>query len=643
MSDKTENNAVADSGNTQEIPVVSASEKQGDSVPSAKNVKLKAIKKIPKWAKVAVIIVVILALVFTVIGIKRLGKSNEAEIKGSDYTVAKGDVAVTISGSGSVAAIDQYDVKPLVRGEIISCTIEEGSQVNKGDVLYTIDSADALNSIERAQNSLEKAQMTYDDALENIEKLNVTSPINGIITAVYINEGEKISNGGKIMDITDNSTMTLELPFISTDADLIRVGDSATVTIEGSYYTMNGTVARISSGTSVSNEGVEVKTVEISVVNPGSLTSASSATAIVGTIACHSAGYFSSNEVKTIYAETSGEVIYQPYEVGDAAKKGDVLLSISDKDASKTLKNAKISLSDARLSLENAQKTLDDYTITAPISGQVVQKESKAGDKLDNSNSSVTMCTIADLSKIVFEISVDELDISKLKVGMEATITADAIENRKFSGVVDHVSSLGTTSNGVTSYPVRVHILDPEGLVIGMNVDAEIIVEEVTDVITVPVNAVKRGNIVYRKKTVDGEKTVSEKLKNSIPEKAAMSQDGAIGKQGSNTPLQGGQNTASGQSIGNMTGGTNGKNPFTANIPDGYEPVRVEVGLNNDSFIEVKSGLSVGDIIWVETVETTSTNMMFPMGGMPGGGMPGGGMGGPPGGMSGGMSGGGMR
>ena len=634
MSDKTENNAVADSGNTQEIPVVSASEKQGDSVPSAKNVKLKAIKKIPKWAKVSIIIVVILALVFAVIGIKRLGKSNEAEIKGSDYTVAKGDVAVTISGSGSVAAIDQYDVKPLVRGEIISCTIEEGSQVNKGDVLYTIDSADALNSIERAQNSLEKAQMTYDDALENIEKLNVTSPINGIITAVYINEDEKISNGGKIMDITDNSTMTLELPFISTDADFIRVGDSATVTIEGSYYTMNGTVARISSGTSVSNEGVEVKTVEISVVNPGSLTSASSATAIVGSVACHSAGYFSSNEVKTIYAETSGEVIYQPYKVGDAVKKGDVLLSISDKDASRTLKNAKIGLSDARLSLENAQKTLDDYTITAPISGQVVQKESKAGDKLDNSNSSVTMCTIADLSKIVFEISVDELDISKLKVGMEATITADAIENRKFSGVVDHVSSLGTTSNGVTSYPVRVHILDPEGLVIGMNVDAEIIVEEAKDVITVPVNAVKRGNIVYRKKTVDSDKKAEtaedKKTANGTKPNGSATGKPTDGKSADDASTQGIQ--------GSTPGKQGGKNPFTANIPDGYEPVRVEVGLNNDSFIEVKSGLSVGDIIWVETVETTSTNMMFPMGGMPGGGM-----GGPPSGMGGGMSGGGMR
>ena len=83
-----------------------------------------------------------------------------------------------------------------------------------------------------------------------------------------------------------------------------------------------------------------------------------------------------------------------------------------------------------------------------------------------------------------------------------------------------------------------------------------------------------------------------------------------------------------------------GNNPFSANIPDGYEAVKVEAGLNNDSFIEIKSGLSEGDIIWVETIDIQSNNMMFPMGGMPGGmggRMPAGGMGSRPTGMGGGM------
>ncbi len=614
MSNTKKDAASHDIDDTMQIPVVSADEKEGDSVPAAKNVKLKAVKKLPKWVKIVGIvgIVLVIAIVFSLL---KSGGKSKTTAKGSDYTVSKRDIALTISGSGSVAAIDQYDVIPLARGEILSCSIEEGSQVNKGDVLYTIDSSDAQTNIDRAVNSLEKAQMAYDDALENMEKLSVKSPIDGIITAVYVKEGDNVANNGKIMDVTDRSTMILKLPFIVTDANLIRVGDSATVTIEGLYYTMTGTVTRVSSGTSVSSEGVEVKTVEIAVKNPGSLTASSSATAIIGSVACHSAGYFENNEIKTIYAKSSGEVTYQPFEVGDAVKKGEAVLSISEKDAAKALKNAKISLSDAQLALDNARKILEDYTITAPISGRVIKKNSKAGDNLDNSNSTTTMCTIADLSKIVFEMNVDELDISKIKVGMEATITADAIENRTFSGVVDYVSSLGTTSNGVTSYPVKVQILDPDDLVIGMNVDAEIIVDERMDVLSVPVNAVKRGNIVYRKKTGN---TASGNQ--GVPTGGAQGSQGATG----NMPAAG----------GNTRGG---KNMIGESVPEGYEAVKVELGLNNDAFIEVTSGLSEGDIIWVEIVETQSTNMLFPMGGM------GGGMGGPPSGMGGGMPGGGMR
>ena len=339
MSENTEKNTVistSDMEKTQDIPVVCADEKAGDSVPAAKNVKLKTIKKLPKWVTVTIILAIIMAIVLLAAGIIKSRNSADAELNGSDYTVTKGDIAVTISGSGSVAAIDQYDVTPLVRGEIISCNIEEGSQVNKGDVLYTVDSSDAQNSIEKSLNSLEKAQMTYDEALENMEKLSVKTPISGVITSVYVNEGEMISNNGKIMDVTDNSTMKLKLPFIVSDADTIHVGNSATVTIEGSYYTMTGTVTRISSGTSVSSEGVEVKDVEISVTNPGSLTSDSSATAIVGSVACHSAGYFENNEIKTIYSDSSGEVTYQPFKVGDAVRAGDAVLAVSSENAAKT-------------------------------------------------------------------------------------------------------------------------------------------------------------------------------------------------------------------------------------------------------------------------------------------------------------------
>ena len=117
------------------------------------------------------------------------------------------------------------------------------------------------------------------------------------------------------------------------------------------------------------------------------------------------------------------------------------------------------------------------------------------------------MAIIADLSSIVFEMSVDELDISKMQVGMEVEVKADAIENTTFTATITNISIVGTSNNGVTSYPVKITInskdqqqgaayANYDKLIPGLNVSATVVIERVENVIVVPVSAVRRGNIV---------------------------------------------------------------------------------------------------------------------------------------------------
>ena len=220
---------------------------------------------------------------------------------------------------------------------------------------------------------------------------------------------------------------------------------------------------------------------------------------------------------------------------------------------------------------------------TAPISGTVIEKDIKAGDTLESSNSNSTvLCVIADMSVMTFTINVDELDIAQLKKGQEVSIDADALSGRKFTGYVENIGILGTSSDGVTSYPVTIVINDADDLWPGMNVSAEIVVDSAEDVLTVPVSAVNRGNTVLVK--------------------------GAKGAEGVNQK----------------------------GAPDGAQYVQIEMGLNDESYIEVTGGLSEGDIVLVPVVqsngeEDSSGDQMMPGGGMQGGGMQGGGMqGGPP-------------
>ena len=474
-----------------------------------KNFKLKMpefIKKMPKWLKITSVAALVIILILIISLVSRAGAQKKAA-EVTDYTVERGNISVEITGSGAVEPIDQYEVKPLVSGDIIECYIEEGQMVEKGDLLYKIDTKDIENTIERAQNSLEKAQISYDDAIKMRDDLKVKSPINGTITAVYAKEGDNIGGGGKVVDIIDSSVMELEIPFLAIDAANIYAGQSATVTLTNSYYRLTGTVSRVTTGTFVSSEGVAVSNIYINVNNPGAIAKGDSATATIGGYACNSAGIFDYNATRSVTAKVSGEVINMPFKVGDRVSAGETIMTIDGDNVDDTIRNATYSLKDARLSLQNAQDQLDNYNITAPIAGKVIKKTSKTGDSIETGGgSSVVMAVIADMSEIVFDISVDELDITKLSVDQSVNITADAFEERHFSGRVDYVSSIGTTSNGVTTYPVTIEITNPEGLIPGMNVDANIVVESKENVLMVPVGAINRGNTVTVKKGSETER-----------------------------------------------------------------------------------------------------------------------------------------
>ena len=143
--------------------------------------------------------------------------------------------------------------------------------------------------------------------------------------------------------------------------------------------------------------------------------------------------------------------------------------------------------------MQNMQDTMANYTITAPISGTVIEKDVKQGDAL---TSGTSLCVLYDLSYLEMSINVDELEILSIKEGQTVTITADAISDRTFTGVVTSVSAAGTTTGGTTTYPVTIRIDDTGDLLPGMNATAEIEVSSASNALAVPNGSVVRGNYV---------------------------------------------------------------------------------------------------------------------------------------------------
>lgn len=541
-----------------------------------------------KW--IVIVIAIILVVAVCLFAFRGCAPKEVSKVVSSIAKATIGDVSVTLSGSGTIEANEQYNITSLVKGDVIADFFEEGDVVQKDSPLYRIDSSDMESSIKRSQDSLTKAERDHNKNLENQQKLTITAPLSGVITKSYISKNDELSSNSQVVEITDSDTMILKIDFNSSDKAVLYTGAPASVYIDGSSTVLSGTIKRISSGSVVNSKGASVVKVDISVENPGTITPSDTATAISCGVACNTSGTFSYNEVKTVKSEIQGTVTALNFDEGDRISKGDVIAVLESDNLDDSLFNSSMSLSDAKNNLDNLYDTLEDYTITSPISGTVIYKETKAGDKLDNSNSQTVMAIVADMSVIKFDISVDELDISKVKLGQEVKVTADALDGKIFNGYIDYVSIVGSTSNGATTYPVTVVVNEPEGLIPGMNVEAEIVVQSSKNTLMIPSTALNRGNTVWVKEGSDaaarGEKV---EIKTNRPDAQT-------------------------------------KKMPADDIHKGYVQIKVEVGMSNDSFVEILSGLKEGDEVLITTVAASNFMTQMMQGGMRGGAPSGGGM-----------------
>ena len=449
-------------------------------------------KKRRKWIKRVLVIAAVLALLFWIVVRPMLG--GTAAVSGAYQTaqVQRQDLTVSVSGSGTVTPIESYQVSALVTGEILESPFEDGDQVEKDQLLYRIDPGSAQTALQQAQLSVQQAQMNYDTLASSLQ---VKAIGGGVVQTLHVQEGDLVSAGTAIADITDTSTMTLTVPFQASDAAHISAGQTAQVTLSGTLETLSGTVESVASADQVGNGGALVRQVKIRLTNPGALTDATTATARVGSYACAAGGTLSPRLRQTITAAASGEITSLNVSVGSRVSAGAVLAAIGGESAENSLADAALAVQNAQLSLQSAQEALDSYTITSPISGTVIEKNLKAGDQL-NGGDSGAMAVIYDLSQLELQMDVSELDIGQIQPGQTVEITAEALPGQTFTGVVEKVSVNGTTTDGFTTYPVTILLSEYGDLNPGMNVSAHIIVERAENALCVPAAAVNSDGAV---------------------------------------------------------------------------------------------------------------------------------------------------
>jgi len=136
--------------------------------------------------------------------------------------------------------------------------------------------------------------------------------------------------------------------------------------------------------------------------------------------------------------------------------------------------------------------------LTAPFYGTITQANPAVGDQVA---AGTIGFRIDDLSHLLVDVQVSEVDINSVSLGQTAILTFDAILGREYHGEVVQVGQAGDTLQGVVSFTVTIELTDADELVKpGMTAAVIIVVEEVRDVLLIPNRAVRLvdGNrVVY--------------------------------------------------------------------------------------------------------------------------------------------------
>ena len=552
------------------------------------------IKRIIK--NVLLVLCVVLLLAFCSMKPQNLEATNQFNYE--EATAEYGDIDVRITGDGVIEANSIYTITPKVTGEILEDYVELDSFVEKGDLLYVIDSKDvnssinqasiaveqSNNSVNQASIAIEQSKLNYDNLMSQLDDLKIYASSTGYISNLKIEKGSYVNAMSSICNIEEKNAFEVTLEFRTSNAKDIKIGNRAQLFYLDHFDYVDAYVTKVADSTSLFSQGAQVTEVTLRVDTTGySISNAR----VEGTIFLDGGlelksvneAYVGSVSADVVVANSSGIVKEKLVDNGVFVNKGDLIAILENENLNNQIDSAKMSIQNAEVTAKNAQSSrksaingfnssklqLDNYNITSPISGKIVYKNAKKGDVISTYQkaSSNAMVTIADLSVLKFDMQIDELDITKIKVGQEVVVTIEALDNKEFIGRVANINTIGVSAAGTTSYTIVVEVPESEEIYSGMTVDAEIKVANKQNVLRVPLTAVRKGDVVYKKSA------------NSEYQDSDLS------------------------------------------VPKGYEKAKVQVGLNSNDYIEITSGLSKGDVVLVDKQKSSGVfsmeNMMTMM------------------------------
>lgn len=414
---------------------------------------------------------------------------------------ARGTLTSVISGSGQVSSTDQADAETEVSGTITYVNVSLGQKVSQGQVIAYIDSSDAQRSVSNAELSLENANISYEKALKQSQDQAAGSSLSDLnrayedayssLAKVMVDTPDIIEDMNNIFYLKDNS------PYFNDD--FLRVhGNQTTIDYKYEAGVTFDKVVNDYEDLFRAYRGVSSKSEEklIPVLSEAKdlLERLHGATLETYNTLDYLKARLPADEVPS---ELTRDKNTLSADLNTLDSRIDALSSaltdIEDAKGSSTeatldLKTAQLKVSEAEDALKEAREDLAHHTIVSPFAGTIAVLPVKARDKV---SSGATIATLVTEQKVA-ELSLNEVDAAKVKLGQEAALTLDALEDVTLKGSVIETDLIGSVSQGVVSYKVKIGFdSKDERIKPGMTINADITTSNKENVILVPLAAVE--------------------------------------------------------------------------------------------------------------------------------------------------------
>ncbi len=500
-----------------------------------------------------------------------LTKQDSASSEIQTQPVQYGTIQSKVTGSGNAKAKESAAITLTAGGTVQEVFVSPGDTVTAGQPLYTIFSQEAQDQVTQAQTQVDNLNKEMSALLEDANNLTVRAPFAGkLINVKEFQPDQEVAKETAVATLVNDKKLKLSLYFSYAYENQIHTGQSVQVSIPTVMGTYTGTVEKINKVRFISPEGAVHFEAVLVFDNPGTLTAGMDASATL-TASDGSAIYPYENgkteyyETREIVTKAAGPVVSQGNLMDYAdVSAGEALLTLGSSTINETIMSKQKEIDEAQKKLADAQKGLADFNAVSPIDGSVTSCTLTPGAEVKSGD---TVVTISNTTNMVVDITVDDRNIAFVQPGL--TVELSDWNGNTFIGTVTAINmGAAESQNGMTNYPVTLTVDNQDGsLLAGMYLDYSFVASQSDDCMMVPMQSVKNipgedgstDSVVF----IRADKRPENAVDLEIPEPEP------------------------------------GQPPMYPSPEDGFYPVKVETGLNDDYNVEIKSGLNGDEEVFV--------------------------------------------